>query len=134
MYKSSYTIFCCIIILFVFIGCGNSNKKKHLKEFHVEITGLDGNGKSEEQIKQTLYSIDGVKNIQFNYLEDEVIVNYDSLKTNNFIIMDKIKTIDNGKFKILDTYDKNPEPQKNERIKKPEQEEIGDDIDYNDNI
>lgn len=133
MYKSSLTIFCYVIISFVFVGCGNSNNK-HLKEFHIEITGLDGNGKSEEQIKQTLYSIDGVKNIQFNYLEDEVIVSYDSLKTNNFIIMDKIKSIDNGKFKILDTYDKNPEPQKNKPIIKPEQEDIGDDIDYNDNI
>lgn len=132
IYKPLFQIaFISALTIFLF-RCGGSEKS--IKEIHIEVTGLDGNGISEEKIRQELYALGGIKQVSFNYLEDEVIVSYDTLKLSRNDILTVISRTEDGKHKILDQYEEFPEKKKDPAPITPDQKDIGDDVNYNDNI
>ncbi len=118
-----------IIILHTCYACGGKkNNTKAQKKIEVTITGLDGNGIAEKKITDDLMQLEGVKTISFNYLNNQVVVLFDTTLVNQGEIITKIMQCNEGKHKVLDVKE-NKEPNKKDPPVKPDpQEDINDDV------
>ena len=118
-----------ILILLAFTGCGGKKEnKKTQKKIEITITGLDGNGIAEKKITDELMGMNGVKTISFNYLNNQVVVLFDTTVVSQSSIITSIMKCDEGRHKVLDVKT-NKEPfRKDENIKPDPQEDIHDDV------
>lgn len=106
---------------------GKSSNTKALKKIEITVTGLDGNGVAEKKITDDLMALEGIKTISFNYLNNQVVVLYDTTQVSQSLIITKILQSNEGKHKVLDIKT-NTEPLKKETPVKPDpQEDIHDD-------
>lgn len=126
-----------LIITFLLLSaCGNKGKNtKKQKKIEITVTGLDGNGIAEKKITDDLMSLEGVKTISFNYLNNQVVVLFDTTVVSQSTIITRILQSNEGKHKVLDVQ-QNKEPLKKEPVIKPDpQEDIHDDTEdqYKDN-
>ncbi len=125
-----------IITFLLFSTCGkNPNKSKTQKKIEITVTGLDGNGIAEKKITDDLMSLEGIKTISFNYLNNQVVVLFDTTVVSQTTIITKILQSNEGKHKVLDVK-QNKEPLKKEPVIQPDpQEDIHDDTEdqYKDN-
>ncbi len=111
----------------LFFACGKKDSTKALKKIEVTVTGLDGNGVAEKNISEDLLGMKGVKTISFNYLNNQVVVLFDTTVTSQQEIITTIIKSDEGKHKVLDVKT-NTEPLKKQDSVKPDpQEDIKDD-------
>ncbi len=111
-------------------SCGSKKENaKALKKIEITVTGLDGNGVAEKKITDDLMVINGVKTISFNYLNNQVVVLFDTTKTNQSVIVDAIIKSNEGKYKVLDVKE-NTEPLQPvvPDVKPDQQEDIHDDV------
>lgn len=117
-------------------SCGGKKSNiKAQKKIEITVTGLDGNGVAEKKITNDLMTLQGVKTISFNYLNNQVVVLFDTTLVTQSTIITKILQSNEGKHKVLDIK-VNTEPLKKEPIIKPDpQEDIHDDTgdQYKDN-
>jgi hypothetical protein len=118
-----------ILILLSITACGGKGEnKKAQKKIEITITGLDGNGIAEKKITDELMGMNGVKTISFNYLNNQVVVLFDTTVVTQSSIITAIMKCDEGKHKVLDIKT-NKEPLKNDPVIKPDpQEDIHDDV------
>jgi len=116
-----------IIILLVFFGCGKKDNTKAWKKIEVTVTGLDGNGVAEKNITNDLMAIKGVKTISFNYLNNQVVVLFDTTITPQQEIITTILKTNDGKHKVLDVKTNTEPLKKQEPVKPNPQEDIKDD-------
>jgi hypothetical protein len=118
-----------ILTFFSVISCGGKKEnKKAFKKIEITITGLDGNGIAEKKISDELLGMNGVKTISFNYLNNQVVVLFDTTVVPQSTIITTIMKCDEGKHKVLDVKTNN-EPLKNDPVIKPDpQEDINDDV------
>lgn len=118
-------------------GCGHKKKENStIKKMEITITGLDGNGVAEKSITTGLQSIDGVTSVAFNYLNNQVVVAFDTVKITQDSILHTIQGLDDGRYKVLDVKE-NKEPIKKSDPAFPHpQDDIHDDIsdEYKDNV
>jgi hypothetical protein len=123
--SSLMTLVLCSFILF---SCGGrSANTKAQKKIEITVTGLDGNGVAEKKITDDLMTMEGVKTISFNYLNNQVVVLFDTTKVTQSAIITKILQSNEGKHKVIDVKT-NTEPLKKETPVKPDpQEDIHDD-------
>lgn len=121
-------IFLCFLFGLFFFSCGGkSSNTKAQKKIEITVTGLDGNGVAEKKITDDLMTMDGVKTISFNYLNNQVVVLFDTTKVTQSAIITKILQSNEGRHKVLDVKT-NKEPLKKETPVKPDpQEDIHDD-------
>jgi copper chaperone CopZ len=133
--KGKYLGFLIITLLWLYSCGGKKNNTKAQKKIEVTITGLDGNGIAEKKITDDLMTLEGVKTISFNYLNNQVVVLFDTTVVTQSTIISKILQSNEGKHKVLDVK-VNTEPLKKQPIIKPDpQEDIHDDTgdQYKDN-
>jgi len=125
--KGKYLSYLMIPLLFIF-ACGNKkNKTTAQKKIEITVTGLDGNGVAEKKITDDLMTLEGVKTISFNYLNNQVVVLFDTTVVAQSTIVSKIMESNEGKHKVLDVKT-NTEPLKDPPAVKPDpQEDIHDD-------
>jgi hypothetical protein len=118
----------CVLCSLFFLSCGGKGSNtKAQKKIEITVTGLDGNGVAEKNITDDLMTMDGVKTISFNYLNNQVVVLFDTTKVTQSAIITKILQSNEGKHKVLDVKT-NTEPLKKETPVKPDpQEDIHDD-------
>jgi Heavy-metal-associated domain len=126
-----------LIITFLLLSaCGNKRgNAKSQKKIEITVTGLDGNGIAEKKITDDLMRLEGVKTISFNYLNNQVVVLFDTTVVSQSTIITRILQSNEGKHKVLDVQ-QNKEPLKKEPVIKPDpQEDIHDDTEdqYRDN-
>jgi hypothetical protein len=126
-----------LIITFLLLSaCGNKGSNaKAQKKIEITVTGLDGNGIAEKKITDDLMRLEGVKTISFNYLNNQVVVLFDTTVVSQSTIITRILQSNEGKHKVLDVQ-QNKEPLKKEPVIKPDpQEDIHDDTEdqYKDN-
>ena len=96
---------------------------------------IRANGIAEKKITDDLMSLEGVKTISFNYLNNQVVVLFDTTVVSQSTIITRILQSNEGKHKVLDVQ-QNKEPLKKEPVIKPDpQEDIHDDTEdqYKDN-
>lgn len=117
-------------LTFFSLSCGPKKRATGWKQVRVEITGLDGNGQAEEHIREALFAMDGIKTISFNYLEDEVIVLYDTVQVSSDKIIDAIGRVDGGRHRILEHHDELPQEKKETAPPDTGHPDIGDDVDF----
>jgi len=119
---------CALCGLTFLFSCGSKNgNTKAQKKIEITVTGLDGNGIAEKKITDDLMTMDGVKTISFNYLNNQVVVLFDTTKVSQSAIITKILQSNEGKHKVLDVKI-NTEPLRKETPVKPDpQEDIHDD-------
>ena len=107
---------------------GKKGNTRAQKKIEITITGLDGNGVAEKNITNDLMKLEGVKTISFNYLNNQVVVLFDTTIIKQEVIISTIMKSDDGKHKVLDVKT-NKEPIKNNPPIKPDpQEDINDDV------
>jgi|GEM_PF-6841726 len=128
MYKQLFCLAAGIALTFFIPACKRGKAHPGWKQVRVEITGLDGNGIAEDHIREQLFLLEGVKTISFNYLEDEVIVLFDTVQVSADKIIRAIGSADNGKYKVIEHQEEAPVEKKEEAP--PDQKDIGDDVDY----
>ncbi len=116
------------IILFSLYSCGGKKGSvKSQKKIEITITGLDGNGEAEKKITDELMGMDGIKTISFNYLNNQVVVLFDTTAVTQSAIITTIMKCNEGKHKVLDVKT-NQEPLQKDPVVKPDpQEDIHDD-------
>jgi hypothetical protein len=125
--KGKYLAFL-IIMGFYAISCGGKRENiKAQKKIEITVTGLDGNGVAEKKITDELMGINGVKTISFNYLNNQVVVLYDTTVTSQSVIITTIMKCDEGKHKVLDVKTNKEPLKKDPEIKPDPQEDIHDD-------
>lgn len=114
-------------MLFSVFGCGKKENTKAWKKIEITVTGLDGNGVAEKKITDDLMTMKGVKTISFNYLNNQVVVLFDTTVTAQQDIITILMKTNEGKHKVLDVKT-NTEPLKKQDSVKPDpQEDIKDD-------
>lgn len=117
-----------LILLFAVSACGSKKSKtKAQKKIEITVTGLDGNGVAEKNITDELMKLDGVKTISFNYLNNQVVVLFDTTLVNQSEIVTTIIKIDEGKHKVLDVKENTEPIKKNPPVVPDPQEDIIDD-------
>lgn len=85
-------------------GCGRTGKSaeaKLNKEVAFQISGLDGNGIAEGKIKKAFLNTTGVVDCGIDYLDEEVIVKFDSSLVSVDDLRDILIHLEEGKFKII---------------------------------
>lgn len=132
MYKQVSTLFV-ITASIILLSCNGKKKEPGLKELHVEVTGLDGNGVAEEKIREEMFVLDGMKSVSFNYLEDEVIIVFDTTKTTSRKVIEILRSSNGGRHKVIEQYEQSPTVPGEHPVISPPDEEIGDQVDYGDN-
>lgn len=136
-FSVSFVQFLCVLCgLFFFMSCGNKrNHAKAQKKIEITITGLDGNGIAEKTITNDLMALEGIKTISFNYLNNQVVVLFDTTIVKQADIISIIMKSDKGKHKVLDVKTSTEPIREIQPIKPDPQEDIQDDIgdQYKDN-
>lgn len=118
-------------------GCGRSKKPTGtLKKIEITITGLDGNEVAEKNISSELMKLNGVEEVTFNYLSNQVVVVFDTVMVKQVTIINIIQQTDDGRYKILDVKENNEPIQKTQPVIPQPQEDIHDDVadEYKDNV
>lgn len=126
-----------LIIAFGVFACGRNNKPASAyKKIEITITGLDGNEVAEKNISSGLKRLDGVEAVTFNYLNNQVVVLFDTVKVSQSVIVETIQKMDNGRYKILDVKENKESREKIPPVEPDPQEDIHDDIsdEYKDNV
>lgn len=110
-------------------SCGKSKPKiLPLKKIEVTITGLDGNEVAEKSISDELLQVEGVKTISFNYLNNQVVVLFDTTLVNQSEIISVIMKANEGKHKVLDVKENKEPVDPVPDVKPNPQEDIHDDL------
>lgn len=107
---------------------GKKNTTKSQKKIEVTITGLDGNGIAEKNITNDLMHLEGIKTISFNYLNNQVVVLFDTTIIKQEVIVSTIMKSDEGRHKVLNVKENKEPIQKNPPITPDPQEDIHDDV------
>lgn len=126
--KGKYLGFLIILLLVLWSCGGKKNNTKVQKKIEITVTGLDGNGIAEKNITNDLMKLDGVKTISFNYLNNQVVVLFDTIVVKQEVIISTIMKSDEGKHKVLDVKTNNEPIQKIPPVKPDPQEDINDDV------
>ncbi len=124
-----------LIMLLILAGCGNKKtKNQNLSTLRITLSGLDGQGLSEDFIRKTLNELPGIEKINFDYLFDCLYVTYDSTKSSQASIIQAIQSIQADKYKILEI-ESAVSPQNPKLPPPPQEQEIGDDVNiYKNNV
>jgi hypothetical protein len=125
--KGKYLGFLILLVLALYACGGKKGNTKAQKKIEITVTGLDGNGVAEKKITDDLMGMEGIKTISFNYLNNQVVVLYDTTIINQSQIISKILKSNEGKHKVLDVKTNNEPLQKNPPVKPDPQEDIHDD-------
>lgn len=117
-----------IIALVSFYSCGNKkDSSKAQKKIEVTITGLDGNGIAEKKITDDLMGMNGIKTIAFNYLNNQIVVLFDTTIVSQADIISVIMKSNEGKHKVLDVKTNTEPVKKIPDVKPGPQDDIHDD-------
>jgi copper chaperone CopZ len=107
-----------MLVCFLTACGGKKNNTRAQKKIEITVTGLDGNGVAEKKITNDLMGMEGVKTISFNYLNNQVVVLFDTTQVTQSAIITKILQSNDGRHKVIDVKT-NHEPQKKDPVIPP---------------
>lgn len=109
-------------------------------EVSFKISGLDGRGEAEGNIKRTFLNTEGVVDCGIDYLRSSVVVKFDSNLVKTAALEEILLKLDEGKYKIIESSTAVPEAPmiKPDRSKDPNPQDPADYIDdstlYDDHV
>lgn len=134
------------LVNFCFYSCSGCNKNaatgkaKMNSEVSFKISGLDGRGEAEGNIKRTFLNTAGVVDCGIDYLRSSVVIKFDSNLVKTTALEELLLKLDEGKYKIIESSTAVPEAPmiKPDRSKDPNPQDPADYIDdstlYDDHV